>query len=75
MDNQEILDTLLDAQEKLFEAIEILDNYVRETNDQNAQVYLVDHLKIMASDNHGFMSKDLNLDELMERVQEKMNNE
>jgi hypothetical protein len=41
---------------------------VREANDQNAQAYIVDHLKIMASRGHGFVSRDLNLDDLIDRI-------
>ncbi len=67
-DKVELQDTLYDAQEKLFEAIEILENYVNQTDDQNAKAYLVDHLKIMASSNHGFIAEDLNIEDLITEV-------
>jgi 3'-phosphoadenosine 5'-phosphosulfate (PAPS) 3'-phosphatase len=67
-EKQEMINELYDAQEKLFEVIETLDNYVLETGDQNAKAYLVDHLKIMASGDHCFLSRDLNIDDLIERV-------
>ena len=70
MDKRELEDTLLDAQEHLFEAIELLEVYVRETNDRNAEAYLLDHLKIMASNDHGFLSRDISVDTLIERVRE-----
>ena len=54
-----------EAQEKLFEVIELLEEACE--GDSNAKAYLVDHLKIYASANHGFLSGDLNLDELKER--------
>ena len=54
-----------EAQEKLFEVIELLEEACE--GDSNAEAYLVDHLKIYASANHGFLSGDLNLDELKER--------
>lgn len=54
-----------EAQEHLFEAIQLLEQACAD--DKNAQAYLLDHLKIMAGSGHGFMSRDLNLDELKER--------
>ena len=54
-----------EAQEKLFEVIDLLEEACE--GDPNAEAYLVDHLKIYASANHGFLSGDLNLDELKER--------
>jgi len=68
MDKHELLDLLEDAQQKLFEVIQDLETYVRETGDRNAKAYLVDHLKIAASDDHGFLGRDLNIDQLKERV-------
>lgn len=57
-----------EAQEKLFEAIENLEAYVRETGDRNAEAYIVDHLKIIASSGHGFLSRDITLDDLIRRI-------
>ena len=54
-----------EAQEKLFEVIELLEEACE--GDSEAEAYIVDHLKIYASANHGFCSGDLNLDELKER--------
>lgn len=64
----ELKDMVYEAQEKLFEAIENLEAYVRETGDRNAEAYIVDHLKIMASYGHGFLSRDINLDDLIRRI-------
>lgn len=44
-----LLDELQEAQEKLFEVIEAVQHYVHVTKDMNAKAYLLDHLKIMAS--------------------------
>ena len=68
MDNYELKSVLYEAQEKLFEAIELLEVYVKETDDTNAKAYLVDHLKIMASSDHGFLTRDISIDDLIERV-------
>jgi len=55
------------AQIFLNRAIEILEIACKD--DFNAQVYLVDHLKIMAGSDHGFLDRSLNLDELKERYE------
>lgn len=70
MDKYELRDMLMEAQDFLYQAIGLLDTYVRETGDRNAKAYLVDHLKIMASGEHGFLSRDLNIDNLIERLDE-----
>ena len=63
-----LYELLYDAQAELFNAIERLETYVRETNDLEAEAYIVDHLKIIAHRDHGFLAGDLNLDDLMERL-------
>lgn len=63
-----LYDLLYDAQAELLNAIEHLETYVRLTNDREAEAYIVDHLKILATRDHGFLSSDLNLDDLLERV-------
>ncbi len=70
INKESLLDTLYEAQEHLNQAIALLDFYVRATDDHNAEAYLVDHLKIFAGRNHGFLSRDLNLDDLIERLDE-----
>jgi hypothetical protein len=64
----DLLYVLEDAQDFLFQAIEALEYYVRETGDVNAKAYIVDRLRIMASSDHGFCASDLNIDSLKERV-------
>lgn len=65
---QDLTDMLYEAQEHLNEAINLLATYVRETDDSNADAYLVDHLRIFAGRGHGFLSSDLNIDDLIERL-------
>ena len=65
---QERIDMIREAQDLLFQAIEILEKATK--GDGNAKAYLVDHLKIMTSQDHGFLSRDLNLDTLIERYRE-----
>ena len=67
---EDLIDSLYEAQEHLNQAISLLESYVRETGDHNAEAYLVDHLKIFAGRNHGFLSRDLNIDDLIERLNE-----
>jgi hypothetical protein len=67
---ESLRDTLQEAQESLNQAIRLLEIYCRETNDRNAQAYLVDHLKIFAGRDHGFLSSDLNIDDLIDRLDE-----
>jgi hypothetical protein len=56
------------AQAALRYVIELLEEVVEDTDDGNADAYIVDHLKIMASEDHGFLSRDLNLDQWIERL-------
>ena len=68
LDKFELIDTLMEAQEKMFEAIDMCEHVAKETNDNHAMAYLVDHLKIRASDGHGFMTRDFNLSEWIEQI-------
>jgi len=64
MEREEIRDALEEAQELIFQAIEILEPAL--AGNANAQAYLLDHLKILASNDHGFLSRDLNLSQLID---------
>jgi hypothetical protein len=55
------------AQIFLNNAIEVFE--VACEGDSNADAYMVAQLKILASSNHGYLSNDLNLDELAERYE------
>lgn len=68
LSTDERIDLIRQAQDLLFEAIDLLEQAT--AGDGNAKAYLVDHLKIMASEDHGFLSRDLNLDKLIERYRE-----
>ena len=65
--NMERIDLLTEAQEKLFEAIELLEDAVGD--DANARAYMIDQLKTLASNDHGFLCNDLNMDKLIEQYQ------
>lgn len=57
------------AQATLRFVIGLLEEVADETEDENARAYMVDHLKIMASADHGFLSRDFNLDDWIERLE------
>ena len=67
-DRDDMLNSLYEAQEHMQAALEQLDFYVSESGDSNAKAYLVDHLRIMTSRDHGFLTHDLSVDDLIERV-------
>ena len=69
-DKEDLIDLLHEAQDHLNYAINLLDDYVRQTNDIHAEACLVDHLKIFAGSDHGFLSSDLNIDDLIEQLDE-----
>ena len=54
-----------EAQALIYQALELLDRALKD--DANAQAYVLDHLKILAGSGHGFLSRDLNLDDLIAR--------
>ena len=58
----------MDAQQKLFEVIELLEDVFGD--DANVKAYLIDHLKMFASNDHGFLSNDLNIDKLIKSIKE-----
>lgn len=67
---EEAIQQIEEAQEKLNEAINMLEEVANATEDEHARAYIVDHLKIIASNSHGFLSRDYNLDEWMKDLQE-----
>ncbi|MCF8144322.1 MAG: hypothetical protein K9N21_10420 [Deltaproteobacteria bacterium] len=59
-----ILDLLHDAQDKLWEVIELLDEACKD--NPHAQAYLVNQLRVHADSEHGgFLSHDLTIDDLI----------
>lgn len=64
----DLRDALEDAQYHLREAISQLEFYVRESGDSYADAYILDHLKILAGRDHGFLASDPNLDDLLDAL-------
>lgn len=73
--NQDQIDAVQEAQEQLLEAIATLKQVAHELKDRHAEAYLIDHLEILASDNHGFVSHDFNISEWLEQLQDEANEE
>ena len=63
MDNFEKVELLEEAQEKLFDCIELLEAAVGD--DSNVKAYLIDQLKTKASDGHGFLCSNLTIDQVI----------
>jgi len=49
--------------------IAVSEEVVKETDDDSAEAYIVDHLKILAASGHGFISRDFNFDDWIERLE------
>lgn len=54
------------AQEKLLKTIELLE---RAELSPYVEAYIIDHLKIYASSNHGFCSSETTLDDVLEELE------
>ena len=67
----DLRDALHEAQEHLRDAIRLIETYVNATDDRNAEAYLLDHLRIFAGRDHGYLSRDLNLDDLIKRLDDR----
>ncbi len=63
-------DRVRTAQALIQAAIGILHTVARETDDRNAEAYVVDHLRILAGSGHGFLDGSLNLDDWIDRLED-----
>jgi len=50
-------------------AIGLAEEVAGATGDRHAQAYWVDHAKVLAGADHGFLDRSFNLDEWMERLE------
>jgi hypothetical protein len=64
----ERIDLVEEARTHLEEAIECLRQAF--PNDGYVKAYLLDHLQIRVGGDHGFLSSDVNMDELIERIED-----
>lgn len=67
-DTDDLRDTLTEAQDLLDQAIRLLEIYARETADTEAEHYLIADLRIRAHRHHGYLTSDLNIDDLIDRL-------
>jgi hypothetical protein len=63
---RERIDLVEEARECLERAIECVQEAF--PNDEYVKAYMVDHLRICANRDHGFLSRDINMDDLIERL-------
>lgn len=64
--DQERADMLREAQDKLVDAIDLIEVAVRGTRREDyTDAYVTSHLKIMATEGHGYLSRDTNLDDMI----------
>jgi hypothetical protein len=63
------LELLYTAQEHMLAAIDALRRYVEVTGDRHTEAYILDHLTIMTTANHGFMSRNANIEQLIANVE------
>ncbi len=70
IERDSLRDDLYEAQDHLNQAIDLIENYVRRTGDGMAEAYILDHLRIFSSSNHGFISDDMNIDDLITGLDE-----
>lgn len=70
MTQDELIDHLRQAQEYMQTACTFIGDYIRQTDDQNAKAYILDPLMILTSRDHGFLTKDISVDTLIDRVED-----
>lgn len=68
IETYEKLDMLEEAREHLQQAIELIKGVFPD--DEYVKAYIIDQLRIRAGGDHGFLSGDLSIDDLIERVSE-----
>lgn len=65
-ERRERADLVREAQDQLFQAIEKVEDAVRGTEiEGNIDAYVIAHLKILASGDHGYVSRDTSLDDVV----------
>lgn len=72
MNKIERIEKIKEAQELLYEAVNLIEEAIEGTNEEsNVRAYIVSHLRIFINDDHGFLSSSLNLDNVIESLQKK----
>lgn len=63
------VDKLQLAKAALELAVSLADQVAKDTNDDHARAYFVDQLTILATRDHGFLSRDFNIDSWIDRLE------
>lgn len=66
----EIQEKLEKIQRKMLKQIGKLEEVIDQLGDENARAYILDHLKILVSNNHGFLTRDRSISDMIERLAE-----
>jgi len=67
MSREEKVDAIREAQDKIFEALDLLRAVA--DGDEHARAYIIAPLEIVASDGHGWLTRDTNLDKWIEQIE------
>jgi hypothetical protein len=68
-ERRERADMVLQAQSMIGDAIDLIENAVRGTEiEDHTDAYVIAHLKILASGDHGYLSRDTNLDDVIRQL-------
>lgn len=70
MNTQEKIELVTEAQECMFQAIELLQSAELGNSTQKS---IIDHLRIMTSNDHDFLSRDKNLNDVIAELHEEAN--
>ena len=72
---QELISDIREAEEAFAKAWEDLAAAVRELGDENAKAYILEPLQILIFKDHGFMSRDRNIEQLADYLEEALDDE
>lgn len=73
MNPQDHIDTIIQAQNLITEAIDMLQFVADRTLDAWADTYLIAHLRILNSADNGHITRDANLDDWIEKLYAQQN--
>lgn len=66
----EIQEQLEKIQRKMQKQVEKLEAVIDRLGDENSRAYILDHLKILVSDNHSFLTRDRSISDMIRGLQE-----
>lgn len=66
----EIQEKLEKIQRKMLKQIGKLEEVIDQLGDENSRAYILDHLKILVSDNHNFLTRDRSISDMINSLQE-----